>query len=77
MGVGGVCGVVEGLDVGGVGDVVEDVVGDVVVAVGRGGGGLVEVAAEGPRMTVMCWPGVRGGDEFDGGRWRVSMKRRR
>ncbi len=60
----GVYGVVGGSDVVGVGDVVEDVVGDVVVGVVSAG--VVRISAwrprrEGPRMTVMCWPGVRGG----------------
>ena len=57
----------EGSDVVGVGDVVEDVGGDVVVGVVSAGG--VRISAwrprRGPRMTGRCWPGVRG----RGGEW--------
>lgn len=70
----------EGSDVVGVGDVVEDVVGDVVVGVVSAG--VVRISAwrprRGPRMTVMCWPGVRGrGMNSTGVSVAPSMKRRR
>ena len=55
-----------------VGDVVEEVVGVV-------SAGVVRISAwrprRGPRMTVMCWPGVSGGGVGSVGRgwWRVVV----